>query len=593
MASEPPIIVVGGGLGGVAAAASLLEGGKRVLLLEGSSRFGGRTRTAWSKAAPGIAVDVGGQWVAPAHTRMLALLRRVGLSLVRQYGAGADLLDDGRAVRRSLHLGTNIPRVSLLALLEVELRVLGSIERLAATLPPSDALSSDGGGRGARRLAELDAISVEQWLRKRCWTNGALRLGALTVELVLGVEPAQVSMLYLLRYVQQNRSLRFLVEVDNAAQHAWVAHGGVGRAAALLVDALRAEHGEGRFEARLDCAVVAVSADDVDGGGDGSGDGGGSSGGGGGGLLRVRTAAGEVLSTPHVVMAAPPVTVLQRVALTPAPPVEWRRCAERSFMGCYTKAVALFDAPFWRERGLSGTCMRLAFDAEHPVQNVYDHSEAAADLEPLPPGSAASEEAEGVAAVSAAALARPPGPVALAAAEGARGPAAALVCFLAGDAAMLYAGASEAELHAAVVRSLVRFFGDEARERLLEVHSCEWGADEWSRGCPVNLLGVGNAARHEAAMRTPLYGGRLHWASTEAAPAFVGYMEGAVRAGEAAAAAVLAAAAPSEQRPPPRAWGWSGSGARDGGAKPRALRRRATAKADGDTSTLTQPLARA
>ena len=471
--SDAPIIVVGGGLGGVAAAASLLEGGRRVLLLEGSGRFGGRTRTVWSAASPGVAVDVGGQWVAPAHTRMLALLRRVGLPLVRQYGAGADLLDDGRYVRRSLHLGTNIPAASPLALLEVELRVIGSIERLAATLPPSDALSSDGGGRGARRLAELDGISVEQWLRRRCWTNGALRLGALTVELLLGVEPAQVSMLCLLRYVQQNRSLRFLVEVDDAAQHAWVAHGGVGRAAGLLVDALRAEHGDGRFEARLDCPVVAVAAPDGGGGG-----------GGGSGLLRVRTAAGEVLTTPHVVMAAPPVTVLQRIALTPAPPAEWRRCAERSFMGCYTKAVALYDAPFWRGRGLSGTCMRLAFDAEHPVQNVYDHSEGASDLEPPPPhrsSGAAAEEADGSAtpAVSAAALARPPGPVALAAAEGARGPAAALVCFLAGDAAMLYAGAPEAELHAAVVRSLVRFFGDEAREGLREVVSCEWGADEW------------------------------------------------------------------------------------------------------------------
>ena len=70
-------------------------------------------------------------------------------------------------------------------------------------------------------------------------------------------------------------------------------------------------------------------------------------------------------------------------------------------------------------------------------------------------------------------------------------------------------------------------------------------------------------------MRAPLLNGRLHWASTEAAPAFVGYMEGAVRAGEAAAAAVLAAAVlATTLAPDRRAWGWSGSGARDGGAPP-------------------------
>ena len=144
--------------------------------------------------------------------------------------------------------------MSLLALLEVEFVVLGKIEKLAASLAPAGTLTADGGGRSARRLAELDAISVEQWLRQRCWTSGALRLGALTVEMVLGVEPAQVSMLGLLRYVKDNGSLKFLVEVENAAQHAWVANGGVGRAAALLVEALQAEHGEGRFDARLNTA---------------------------------------------------------------------------------------------------------------------------------------------------------------------------------------------------------------------------------------------------------------------------------------------------------------------------------------------------
>lgn len=81
------------------------------------------------------------------------------------------------------------------------------------------------------------------------------------------------------------------------------------------------------------------------------------------------------------------------------------------------------------------------------MQNVYDHSELVADLEPLDGHRpAAAEEAQG----TAAAFGQAPSPVALAAAECARGPAAALVCFLTGDAAMLYAGAPQAALHAAV-----------------------------------------------------------------------------------------------------------------------------------------------
>ena len=62
----------------------------------------------------------------------------------------------------------------------------------------------------------------------------------------------------------------------------------------------------------------------------------------------------------------------------------------------------------------------------------------------------------------------------------------------------------------------MRFFGEEARGRLVDFVAYEWARDPWARGCPVNLLGAGNFARYNAAMREPLLGGRLHWASTEA-----------------------------------------------------------------------------
>ena len=449
-----------------------------------------------------------------------------------------------------MNIGSNIPRVSPLALVEVQFSVLSTIEKLASQLPPRGVMLSDGGGRAARRLAELDSISVEAWLQRRCWTAAARRLGALTVEMLLGVEPAQVSMLCLLQYVRDNESLSFLVEVDQAAQQWWVGNGGAGRAAARLIEVLSAEHGRdksGGFEARLGCPVVSVTQQADSGVGP---------------FLRIETAAGDAVDCDHVILAVPPISVRDRIQLNPAPPREWELCASRAFMGCYTKAVALYDHPFWRERGLSGTCMRIAFDADHPVQNVYDHSET--DYEAAPDGNGSCGNGHGTDGEGSEGSGK---------GDAVEGPRAALVCFLAGDAAILYAGASADELQAAVVRSLVRFFGEEARSRLLEVIAYEWAADPWARGCPVNLLGVGQHARHEAALREPLMGGRLLWASTEAAPAFTGYMEGAVRAGEAAAAAVLQGVkggVKTAEPAPKRKWGWSGSGARDGGPLPRA-----------------------
>ena len=352
---EYDAVIVGGGIGGVAAARRLLEAGKRVCLLEAQDRWGGRTKLARSSAVPGVTVDVGGQWVGPTHTRLLELLRTLGLPLVRQYGRGADLLDDGQQIRKSLNLGTNIPRVSMLALLEVQFIIVGKLERLARRMPASDVLLRDGSGAAARRLAALDATSCEAWLRERCWTRDAVRLGALTVEMLLGVEPAQLSLLSLLQYIRANGSLSFLVEVENAAQQWWVGGGGMGRVAPLLVETLRREHGS-RLDARLGSPVRRVEKLD-------------------GGRLGVCLGSGEALVAAHVLLALPPTACLERIELRPAPPPEWQRCAARAFMGCYTKCVVLYDAPFWRERGLSGTCMRLAWDAEHPVQNIYDHSE--------------------------------------------------------------------------------------------------------------------------------------------------------------------------------------------------------------------------
>lgn len=543
-------IIVGGGLGGLCAARWLLLAGKRVLLLEAQDRVGGRTKTVPLPLHPQHLVDVGGQWLGPLHTRMLALWHDLGIPLVEQYSQGADLLDDGVKVRRSLNVGSNIPRIGPLALLQLQIKVINRLKALTKQLPPLDAaLESTATTRAtkkaARTLHALDSLTVEQWLRRQCWFGSSARLGALCIEMFFGCEPAQIGMLQFVQYLRANGGIDFLSEVRNGAQEVWAGDGGAGRAAPLLLAKLRAEHPE-HFEARLSCPAVEVRAE--------------------GELLQIRTAAGDVLGARHALLAIPPTAALERVRISPPPPVAWLHAAQRSFIGCYTKAIAVFDEPFWRARGLSGTAMRVKWDREHPVANVYDHSE--------PPRDEGSVEyAQPYDAAAAAAASAPPSVPP--SAPRASGPPAALTCFLAADAAMLYAGASDDELREAVLRSLSRLFGAEVRTRLVDFVYCEWTKDEWSRGCPVNLLPAGHYASHNMALRAPLLEGRLHWASTEAAEFGTGYMEGAVRAGEAAAARVIA----SLDAPPTgeshhsssggaessgsAGWAWCGSGSRD------------------------------
>ena len=60
-----------------------------------------------------------------------------------------------------------------------------------------------------------------------------------------------------------------------------------------------------------------------------------------------------------------------------------------------------------------------------------------------------------------------------------------------------------------------------------------WSAEPWTRGCYAGYMPPGVWSDYGAALRAPV--GRIHWAGTETAEVFTGYMDGAVRSGERAA----------------------------------------------------------
>ena len=88
-----------------------------------------------------------------------------------------------------------------------------------------------------------------------------------------------------------------------------------------------------------------------------------------------------------------------------------------------------------------------------------------------------------------------------------------------------------------IADELTRYFGPEAREVVGYVEK-DWGADPWSTGC-ITPLAPGVLSRSGPALRTPT--GAIHWAGTETAEAWCGFMDGAVRSGERAAREVAAA----------------------------------------------------
>lgn len=204
----------------------------------------------------------------------------------------------------------------------------------------------------------------------------------------------------------------------------------------------------------------------------------------------VRHDGGEVRAG-RAVVAVPP-TLAGRIRWSPLLPARRDQLLQKVPMGSVTKCLVVYDEPFWRDEGLCGQVASL----EDPVTITFDNT--------LP-----TEGAPGV-----------------------------IVAFLEGDHARRAAELSPRERELLVTRSLARFFGPRASSPV-DYAERDWAAEEWTRGCYGAHLAPGVWSSFGDLLREPW--GRVHWAGTETAAVWNGYMDGAVRSGERAATEVLAA----------------------------------------------------
>lgn len=98
---------------------------------------------------------------------------------------------------------------------------------------------------------------------------------------------------------------------------------------------------------------------------------------------------------------------------------------------------------------------------------------------------------------------------------------------------------SEASLVERCTQSFVDYFGPRARTEMIDKGYKRWDLDEYSWGGPTAIAGRNVITRAGTALRQPI--GPIHWAGTESAIYWQGYMDGAVTSGYRAADEVNAA----------------------------------------------------
>jgi monoamine oxidase len=202
-------------------------------------------------------------------------------------------------------------------------------------------------------------------------------------------------------------------------------------------------------------------------------------------------ADGITVEAGRAILAVPPV-LAARIAYTPGLPAGKRTLLRAMTPGSLTKAEAVYATPFWREAGLSG-------------QGFTDTGLARIPFDNSPP-----DASVGV-----------------------------LLSFLGGRQHAAWSKLDPAARRAQVLDDFVRITGDERARTPDEYVEKDWTTETWTRGCPVGHFAPGVLARHGEWLRRRV--GRIHFAGTETADYWLGYMDGAVRAGERAATEVAAA----------------------------------------------------
>lgn len=189
----------------------------------------------------------------------------------------------------------------------------------------------------------------------------------------------------------------------------------------------------------------------------------------------------------YVIVAIPP-TLAGRIAYDPPLPARRDALTQRMPMGATIKCIATYEDPFWRTDGYSG----FVLTNDDIVGFIFD------DM-------------------------------------GAESTTGALVGFIVSNEARTWSERDVSDRRERVLDDFARYFGGRAASPV-EYTEQVWSNEAWSAGCYAGNMTPGTMTGYGDVLREPQ--GRIHWAGTETATQWCGYMDGAIRSGERAAAEV-------------------------------------------------------
>ncbi len=440
------VVVIGAGVAGLTAANDLRAAGRSVAVLEARDRVGGRLRT---DIIEGAMLEIGGQWVSPDQDALIETIADLGLETFTRYRDGDSVYigPDGTLTRFTGEIFPVAP--------ETEKTIVSLIETLDAMVAEID---PDRPWEHPR-AAEWDTISWQEWLAQQTDDVEARDNVALFTGAAMLTKPNHAfSLLQSLLMAASAGSFSNLVDADFILDKRVV--GGLQQVPLRLAERL----GDDVF---LSQPVRTLEWDDA-------------------GV--VVTADGMTVRARDVVIAlAPP--LYSRISFVPELPRLLHQAHQHVSMGLVIKVHAVYDRPFWREAGLSGTAFS-PYELSHEAYDNTNHGDERGTLV----GFVSDRRADDVFRLPAE------------------------------------------ERRALILESHSHYYGPEAKNPIVYYES-DWGAEEWTRGAYAASFDLGGLSRWGADLRAPL--GPIRFACSDIAGLGYQHVDGAIRMGRRAAADII------------------------------------------------------
>ncbi|MGO4297737.1 flavin monoamine oxidase family protein [Glutamicibacter sp. MCAF14] len=446
---ERDVVVIGAGPSGLSAAYELNKAGKSVAVLEARDRVGGRT---WTDVMDGATIEIGGQWISPDQTGLYSLINELGIETFERYKEGKSvyLTEEGEAIA---YEGADFP-VAESTVAEME-KLVKLMNELAADMDPDKPWEHP-------QAEELDRISFHHFLRQHCADELACNNVGLFIAGGMLTKPAHTfSALQAVLMASSAGSFDNLVDEDFILDRRIVGSmQGVSKAVAerLGEDIVFLNNPVLKLEWSEDAVVAHGSSITV--------------------------------SAKKVVLAVPP-NLYSRISYVPALPRKQQITHQHQSMGLVIKVHAVYETPFWRNEGLSGTC----FGPNSLVQELYDNTYIGEET-------------------------------------------GTLVGFISDLNADAMWELDEEQRRAAILKAMAAYLGEKALEPKV-FYLSDFAAEEWTRGAYATSYDLGGLYRFGPAQNENV--GPIYFSSSDLAGEGFQHVDGAVRMGRRSAARIIAA----------------------------------------------------